>query len=41
MDFRKRKETVPITTVIDKSRLKRRFDARYFCEIDITSKLAF
>ena len=41
MDFRERKETVPITTVIDKSRLKRRFDARYFCEIDITSKLAF
>ena len=41
MDFGECKEPVAIAAVIHKSRLKRRFDARYFCEIDVASKLAF
>ena len=34
-------ETVTVPTIIYKGRLKRRLNARYFCEIDVASKLAF
>ena len=30
-----------VSTIIYKSRLQRRFDAGYFCEVNIASQLAF
>ena len=41
VNFRKRQKPVPITAVIDKGRLQRRLDPRYFCKIDVASQLAF
>jgi hypothetical protein len=40
MDFREREEPVAVAAIIDEGRLKRWLDPRYFCEIDVASKLA-
>ena len=39
MDFGKSQESMAIAAIIDESRLKRRFDPGYFCEIDIAFEL--
>jgi hypothetical protein len=39
MDFGKGQKAVPIAAVIDESGLQRRFDPRYFCEIDVAADL--
>jgi len=39
MDFAESEEAMAIAAIFHKSRLQRRFDARYFGEIDIASEL--
>ena len=40
MNLRKGEKTVSVSAIIDKRRLKRRFNPRYFCKIYVASKLA-
>ena len=39
VDFGKGQKSVAISAIVDKSGLQRRFDAGYFCEIDIAFEL--
>jgi hypothetical protein len=39
MNFAEGKETVPVSAVFDKRRLKGRFDPRYAGEVDVSLKL--
>ena len=41
VDFREGQEPVAVSAIVNKCRLKRRFDPCYFCQINVASELAF